>query len=390
MNLSELIPLRRIINAIHPRSPKSIVNSIEDMLDQSKNLGLKHLDFNCQTVSPSTSFTLDLSQVRPLTHEDYILDCDLKNHIRTDFSNRELFQLPNCRVLSSEGDVISEEGQLLAFLTPHNRKGGYHSGLLKTRYTKPKVIAGKSLNLIKPYATNYYHWTYEALPILRHVAHLDLPIDNYLVARRSPFVVSSLAKFGIHPDSIIEVSDQELLCETLYTTTTQTSMIPNPMDVNWISGQLSQKAKKDQRRIYLSREDAGWRGIENENQVINLLKGFGFESLTLSKMSVEDQIETFSSASCVISAHGAGLTNLAFCKQGVKVLEIFPPRWTPLCYAAVAQYIGADYFYCNADSLGLSIDQLQANKSHIPQDSAQQGAKLTIPLEKLELFCSEL
>jgi hypothetical protein len=48
----------------------------------------------------------------------------------------------------------------------------------------------------------------------------------------------------------------------------------------------------------------------------------GWETVTLTGMNTKKQIELFSSASHVISTHGAGLTNLLWCQTGTKVIEI--------------------------------------------------------------------
>ena len=58
--------------------------------------------------------------------------------------------------------------------------------------------------------------------------------------------------------------------------------------------------------------------------------------------------------------------------------------------AAVAQYIEADYYYCNADPLGLSELEIKSNRNHIPLDSSPQGETVTIPMDKLARFCQLL
>lgn len=389
MNFSKLTLLRRGLNWLNPRAPKSVIDSIGD-LPSSTTKPKDDESLWPRKVTESVSAELNIAKIKPLTNEDYILECDLKNHSKVGFSERQFFQSRNCRVLPPEGDVITENGELLAFLTPHNRNGVYHNGLLKTRYKGTVGLTGKSLNLMKPFASNYYHWIYEALPTVRHAIDLNLQIDHYLVAKRSPFVISTLAILGVKPSAIREVSEQILECDSLYSTSTQTEMLPNPVDAHWISSEFHQPSNSQNRKLYISRKDSDWRGVRNEKEINVLLTEYGFESLTLSKMTVEDQIEAFANATCIISCHGAGLTNLVFCKKGVKVLEIFPTRWTPLCYAAVAQYIGADYYYCNADPLGLSESEIKSNRDHIPLDSSSQGETLTIPMDKLTLFCELL
>ncbi|MBD1921548.1 glycosyltransferase family 61 protein [Microcoleus sp. FACHB-831] len=54
--------------------------------------------------------------------------------------------------------------------------------------------------------------------------------------------------------------------------------------------------------------------------MINFLKKFGFEQVTLESLSVSDQAALFSSAQVVIAPHGAGLSNVVFCNRGTKVI----------------------------------------------------------------------
>ena len=44
-------------------------------------------------------------------------------------------------------------------------------------------------------------------------------------------------------------------------------------------------------------------------------------------MSVAEQVELFVYADVVVAPHGAGLTNLLFCREGTRIVEIFPPTY---------------------------------------------------------------
>jgi capsular polysaccharide biosynthesis protein len=46
--------------------------------------------------------------------------------------------------------------------------------------------------------------------------------------------------------------------------------------------------------------------------------------LQLSKLNFIDQVRLFYNCKQIIAPHGAGLTNLIFCKKNTRVLEIFP------------------------------------------------------------------
>ena len=89
-------------------------------------------------------------------------------------------------------------------------------------------------------------------------------------------------------------------------------------------------------RIYISRNDAPARKVVNEDEVISCLKEFEFEIINLTQHSFLEQARLFSEASFIVASHGAGLANLVFCKSGTQIIEIFPPRWMPPCFMALA------------------------------------------------------
>jgi len=80
------------------------------------------------------------------------------------------------------------------------------------------------------------------------------------------------------------------------------------------------------RRLYLSREGAGSRRIENESEVIHALESQGFEPLNLATMPVDELVTAFANAELVVSPHGSALTNALFAPSTVHVIEIDHPR----------------------------------------------------------------
>jgi len=93
-----------------------------------------------------------------------------------------------------------------------------------------------------------------------------------------------------------------------------------PEAVRWIHKKFSIKNNNPSRKLFVSRDDAPARRIINAEDVFMALDGW--ETVTLSNMSIKEQIKIFSEASHVISPHGAGLLNIVFCQPGVKVIEI--------------------------------------------------------------------
>src|SRR5690606_5188706 len=69
-------------------------------------------------------------------------------------------------------------------------------------------------------------------------------------------------------------------------------------------------------------------------------------------MKLMEQIEAFRDIKCLIGIHGAGLTNMIFCKQKLKVLEIFPPNNIPPHYYWLATNWGFEYNAIMGESNG--------------------------------------
>lgn len=82
--------------------------------------------------------------------------------------------------------------------------------------------------------------------------------------------------------------------------------------------------KPPQRRLYISRADAGRRHVLNEAELEPVLRRHGFEIVTLGRLRVSQQAALFHEAEIVIGLHGAGLTNAGFCQPGTPLVEIMP------------------------------------------------------------------
>ncbi|MBT3070621.1 glycosyltransferase family 61 protein [Rhodomicrobium sp. Az07] len=80
----------------------------------------------------------------------------------------------------------------------------------------------------------------------------------------------------------------------------------------------------DPKRLYISRNDARLRRVLNEDDLLPVLKSFGFERVLLGKLPIERQVALFRNAEAVVAPHGAGLAHIAWAKPGAKVRELFP------------------------------------------------------------------
>ena len=190
---------------------------------------------------------------------------------------------------------------------------------------------------------NYYHWLFEALPRIDLYEQSGLVIDRFYAPIRHRFQRETLALLGIPPDRIVPA-------------TSSAHVAPARLVVSSIYGSIS-RAKTDflyqrltthlgpwagpSRRIFISR--SGPRSIANERELLRNLRPLGFERHRLEDMPLGEQIGLFRAAECVIGPHGAGLTNLVFCRPGTKVIEIGTPYRPWACFYEIAHHRELDY-----------------------------------------------
>jgi capsular polysaccharide biosynthesis protein len=75
-------------------------------------------------------------------------------------------------------------------------------------------------------------------------------------------------------------------------------------------------------KIYISRSNASIRRIINEEEIIEILKSYGFVILHLEDLDPSRQAHLFYHANIIVAPHGSGLANLIFAQAGTQVIEI--------------------------------------------------------------------
>jgi len=78
--------------------------------------------------------------------------------------------------------------------------------------------------------------------------------------------------------------------------------------------------QKPFRKIFVSRDKAPNRKLNNANELLMALKGW--ESVVLEDLPIREQIKIFAESSHVLATHGAGLANILWCREGTKIVEI--------------------------------------------------------------------
>jgi len=246
-------------------------------------------------------------------------------------------------------------------------------------------ISGIAVLAGSKWCANYYHWHAECLPgvieLHSRIGHLR---PTWLVPRLSAFQAASFEAIGISPRDVREIGDAYVRCERL-------ALMSSNFEATWISPFVGRRlrAYRDRlreivrgsaieeeiavtmagerrqpenlsgrlprrKRLYVSRRDSIIRPVQNEDDVIELLKrSYGFDVVVNASLSYFDQIAQYAEAEIIVGAHGAGLTNCVFAGDGAIVLELRPdnslgrsPFWDR-CYMHLAHALGLQYgFVC--------------------------------------------
>jgi capsular polysaccharide biosynthesis protein len=341
-------------------------------------------------------YTLDLD----LTPQ-FIADCSpfIKPIISAQFPGDFVLGIRDGRVYSLDASnmaVITREGQLIEQVSFQWSDDvildGKHNKIFReTIFKAPKKFKGNVFSLLAGGGaiTYYYHWLFDAMPkfYLLQKAGLFDKIDFFLVPNYvHQYQKDFLRHFGVPPEKIINAElEKHIRADTLYVTSYVRLEEHQPKwTCDFIYNSFVKPGSKKQRnkRIYISRKDASVnRRIFNEDELIEMLKGFGFEILLLTNLTIFEQVEMFNAASIVIGAHGAGFSNLVFCEPGTKVLEFFPDKYVRHAYYDICNQRGAEYHYLLCQSHGKASNCIEGQKLNMTAD-------IRAIKEKVEQFLS--
>jgi len=210
------------------------------------------------------------------------------------------------------------------------------------------------ITITDEYTSNYYHWHNFSLKKLVILKENNLIKNSILLLpkryQKYSFVKPCLEKFGIHEKNIvylrrkshIKVASTPLIKVSrqhprLFMETRKT-LLKNVKKFNFDFGD----------KIYISRQKQKFRFVENNQEILKILKKYGFIEVIAEDFSYEEQIYIFSKAKYLIGPHGAGLTNLIFLQDSGSVMELAsagPNGTYNRDFLALASMLNIKYFY---------------------------------------------
>jgi len=159
----------------------------------------------------------------------------------------------------------------------------------------------------------------------------------------------------------------------------------HPENVKKLRALVSSKIKKGAgtgKNIYISRQKASRRFVENENAVAALLTRYGFEVICMEDYSFADQISVIGGAKNIVSIHGAALATLLFAEPGSSVLEFRGKNDTiNNMYYLLSGVCRLQYFYQPCESISYSTVGNNFNL-RVDLDALEKNVKLMMQISK--------
>lgn len=263
--------------------------------------------------------------------------------------NYKIYKIINCRIFTDSvhdlafiinNKILKEPSFQLRNLINSNIKNNIVLSSGTPRFLKK--IKGPILCLLTGGAgnNNYWHWMYDVLPRialiekkynLKFFRKILIPNDIYSFQKETlkllkleKKILSSKKFKHIKTNCVISTNHP---WQHSLSAHKDIGNVPK-----WISIWLKKKFlihksnKKFYEKIYIDRSDSKFhkikqRQIINEKEIINFLTKKNFKIIKLTSFSFIEQMSIFNSAKIIVGNHGAGFTNLIFCKKKTKIIE---------------------------------------------------------------------
>jgi capsular polysaccharide biosynthesis protein len=207
------------------------------------------------------------------------------------------------------------------------------------------VLEGRGLDLGSNWCSkNYGHWLLDAVGrlatlegsgcTLQDFDHIRLPVGKF--NQCAPV----LELLGISNEKLVLPDGPSCLIqfdELVRPQVAGAARVYHPRLGEFFQSKMGPRADGPE-KVYLKR--TGRRGLTTQPEIEMALKSRGFEIVD----PATAPFGSWSSARILIASHSAGMADLAFCRPGLKILELFSPSWQRPYFHSLAQGAGHDYW----------------------------------------------
>ncbi len=254
-----------------------------------------------------------------------------RKHETKDYLSRAMrvVLLENVDVFLPEG-TVTLNGKIVEEACTSVRTALRPSYYLDRMRLKKFKIPGDRIFLPILHWRAYGHWTTDLLTRIDTLERCpELPKVPYLFPDNpAQFHLASLKAAGITEDQLDRRAPGRYRVERLWLPVRiMEHNNTHPKAFEWLRKRILPNVPltRSGRRVLISRADATWRRMVNEDALMEALAPWGFERIILGKLSWEDQVRVFAEAELVMGPHGAGMANIVYSPPNATLVEFFTP-----------------------------------------------------------------
>jgi len=327
--------------------------------------------FQKKTASVSVLTCNDLKAEIVTNTEEFVMPgmSDIFGNMHSLFSGYEviipgfyIYTIAEGRCHVGREEVFTRRNQVIEEITSQKKNPCIGSPPV---FKRPKRINGNVVNLsLSGLESNYGHYLVELLARVYLLSLSSVHVDYYIISTKFKFQKEFLSLLGIEEKSIIQYYEKEYITANNLIVP---SLINNWEDIKYRSYQYYQKqwlpswlnclhlgfnavGSFDHKRLFVSRRKNIRRHIVNEKELYPVLQQNNFHIVDTEFLTVKQQIALFSNAEIIVGPLGAAMSNICFCRNKVKVLEIFPVSFHDSHLRVLTIALGHHYNYMITNS----------------------------------------
>ena len=277
-------------------------------------------------------------------------DNDVKiKEVNKEENNYKFIEINNGRIFTDyiEHVAVINKNQIIDFVSYQQVKGVFKDPTFNVVIKKgtpkfKKKFNGKVFSLVQGASgnNNYFHWMFDILPrliILEKFYNLN-DINFFYCPQIKPWQLSTLSIFNIGNDKLINSNlyrhiQADKILAVSHPWYSKGLILNEAKNLpSWIINEIAFKFEKYGKKfecndkIFIDRRESKYNHCQiiNDEEIKTYLKRKGFAVYKVGELNFFEQIYLFQNAKIVIGAHGAAFTNLIFCKENTKVLDIIP------------------------------------------------------------------
>jgi capsular polysaccharide biosynthesis protein len=302
-----------------------------------------------------------------------------------------LYHLKDVSITGSEAFVFGGPHTLLQ-LDPSLNDHPLHKVRRPISWLARRLDDGPVLSLGSRRTENHAHFVFEHLPLVllaRERLGTSLPLKILVDPGQASWQTEYLTRFGENAENVVERSRGTMFCPEVWLVPnlilTERTDLYEPEIYREIARRLKRgmHPRRKDRSVFLTRKDAPRRRLLNEDEVFVALRRVypELERVSLTGMSLQNQIELFAEARLVVGTIGQAFTNLLFC-EGALCIQLVPgPRTLDNSYCVWAyNYERLGFIHANR------CLSLYADEPYHEGDWSFPLSALTNALERLEVL----